>query len=470
MQKSATEILEDLKKRINYANPLIDLTSTGNVAVDLGVEAFGEELASLYTEEDRVRLLYLFDNESFTDEEADLLAASFNVYRIEPAKATGTATFCASTLPANGATYSIPAGLTLTTGSAAASQQSFVTTTSGVITPDTPINPVTGFYEVTVNIQAVVAGTAGNVASGSITNMTSAPSGISEVYNANALVNGADQESSADLIERVKLSLQGAVYGTKASYLKKVLSDPEITDAVVVDPNSEFSVRGPGTVDIYILGSAYTSTSQEVTISESAQSVLFDKQPVVVGTVSVVLNGNTYTEGNGFTVEKDTSSLYAGSAKALDKLVWDTVVYDNVIRTATVPTYTITYTYNSLVDQTQEYFDDDSTKIITADVLVRETYKLSVAMDFDIVTYSGFNKNSVISTCKDNIESFINNFKLQEPLRQSDIINIVENTPGVNYIKLPMRQFSLVGETGVADIEVAPLEYLTIDANNILIG
>lgn len=470
MQKSATEIIEDLKKRINYANPLIDLTATGNVAVDLGVEAFGEELASLYTEEDRVRLLYLFDNESFTDEEADLLAASFNVFRVEPAKATGTATFCASTLPTNGASYTIPAGLTLTTGTATVSQQSFVTTTSGVITGDTPINPVTGFYEVTVNIQAVVAGAAGNVASGTITNMSSTITGISEVYNANALVNGADQESTPDLINRVKLSLQGTVYGTKAAYLQRVLSDPEITDAVVVDPNSEFSVRGPGTVDIYILGAAYTSTTQEVVIAASEQSVLFDKQPVVKGTVSVVLNGSTYTEGNGFTVEKDISSLYAGSTKALDKLVWDTDVYNNIIRTATVSSYTIAYTYNSLVDQVQEYFADDSTKIITADVLIRDTNRLSVIMDFDIVTYSGYNKNTVISACRDNIQSFVNNFKLQEPLRQSDIINIVENTPGVNYIKLPMRQFSLVGQTGVSDIEVAPLEYLTIDSSNILIG
>jgi len=468
MQKTAIEIIEDLKKRINYTNPQIDLSSTGNVAVDLGVESFANELASLYSEEDRVRLLYLFDPDSFTDEEADILAASFGIYRNEATQAFGTATFCASTLPTSGAVYTIPVGLTVSTGGS--DSQAFTTTTSGVITESTPINPVTGYYEVTVSIQATTPGTSGNVPSGSITVISSAPAGISEVYNTNAIVNGADVEDTVSLINRVRLSLQGRVYGTKAAYLQKALSDPAITDAVVVDPNSEFSVRGPGTVDIYILGEEHSSVTQEVSTESATQSVILQNQPVVKGTVSVVLDGVTYTENHGFIIAKDTTSIYAGSPRGKDKLVWTTDTYNNVILTTESPYYTITYTYNSLIKRTQDAFDDDDVRIITSDVAIRETTRLNVGMDFDIVTLPGYNKDVVINSCKDGIESFINNFKLQQALRQSDIINIVENTAGVDYIKLPMRKFALVDQDGVADIEVAPLEYLRIDGNDILIG
>lgn len=468
MQKTATEIIEELKKRIAYTNPQIDLSSTGNVVVDLGVEAFANELSSLYSEEDRVRLLYLFDNDSFTDEEADILAASFGIYRHEATQAFGTATFCASTLPASGAVYTIPVGLTVSSGTS--SSQSYTTTTSGVITESTPLNRTTGYYEVTVSIQATTPGAAGNAPSGSINVISGAPSGISEVYNANAIVNGTDVESTADLIARVKLTLQGRVYGTKAAYLQQALSDPAITDAVVVDPNSEFSVRGPGTVDIYVLGEEHSTATQEVSTERAEQSVLLQNQPVVKGTVSVVLDGVTYTENHGFIIAKDTTSVYAGSARGKDKLVWNTDTYNNVILTTEAPSYTITYTYNSLIGRTQAAFDDDDVRILTSDVAIRETTRLNVGMDFDIVTMPGYNKDAVISACKDGIETFINNFKLQEALRQSDIINIVENTAGVDYVKLPMRKFSLVDRDGVADIEVAPLEYLRIDSNDILIG
>lgn len=467
MVKTTEEILSSIKKRIAYSNPQLDLTS-GNVVTDLGVESFAEELTACYTEEERVRLLYLFNAASFTESEADALANSFGVYRLSATKATGEVVFGATNVPAAGSQYTIPVGTTVTTGNDGTTQLSFITTTEGVIDSTTPINPTTNYYEVTVNVQASAVGSANNVGPGAINTISGALNGISVVYNNDSIVNGTDTETKESLIQRVKLNLVGYVYGTKASFLAKSLSYPRVKDAVIVDPNNEFSVRGPGTVDIYILGEEVNSFVQ--TISAKTQEVLLTKNPVTSSGTAVVAfdDGSTIKEGDGFIISKDTESVYAGSSQAKDKIVWEESVFNNIV--AKHNWYTVTYAYNKLVEDMQNEFDDENNKILTSDILIRTTSKLEVSMDFDIVTLAGYDGTTIRNSVVYQIQNYVNNFKLNETLRQSDIIGIVESVVGVDYIKLPMRQFNLLNKSGIEDVKSSPLEYIRISHDNILIG
>jgi uncharacterized phage protein gp47/JayE len=467
MLKTPENIIEDIKKRITYTNPVID-TVTGNVTTDLGVEAFAEELSSCYTEEDRIRQLYLWDASAFTDAEAEALANSFGVYKLNSTAGTGEVTFGALTKPATGAVYTIPVGTTVTTGSDSTTTQSYVTTTVGTIDSNAILNPNTNYYECTVSIQATNTGTTSNVAAGAINTLETTLAGVSIVYNANAIVNGTAIETKDSLLERTKLSLRGYVYGTIPSYLAAVLADPVITDAIVVDPDSEFSVRGPGTIDIYILGTTNASYTQHITTQ--AQSEYLTKTPIIsTGTAVAVFNdGTTIVEGNGFTLIPDTDTIYARSSEAKDQIVWTTAVYESVVLTHTY--YDLTYTYNKLVGDTQTSMDTESKRIVTADVLVRDTSAVQVSMDFDIVVLTGYDTTYVINNCVYAIQTYINNFSLNQTLRQSDIIGLVEGIAGVDYIKLPMRQFNLKGVTGVGDVASSPLEYLRVEASDILIS
>ena len=47
---------------------------------------------------------------------------------------------------------------------------------------------------------------------------------------------------------------------------------------------------------------------------------------------------------------------------------------------------------------------------------------------------------------------------------------LVEGVDGVDYVKLPMRQFNLKGVDGVSDVDSSPLEYIRVDSDDILIG
>lgn len=465
--KTINDILSSIKKRIAYQNPTLDLTS-GNVSTDLGVESFAEELLACYNEEDRVRLLYLFNSDAFTDTEADALANSFGIYRLSATKATGEVVFGATNIPESGSQFTIPAGTTVSTSGDSGTAISFVTTTDGVISSNTPQNPNTNYYEVIVSVQASVAGTSSNVGPGAINTIKDAVNGISVVYNNDSIVNGTDEETTAALIERVKRNLTGFVYGTKASYENRALSYPQVSDAVIVDPNSEFSVRGPGTIDIYVLGEAVSSYSELIT--NLSQTVYLTKNPIIITGSAIVVfeDGTTLSEGDGFNLVKDTSSAYANSAEAKDAIVWDTSTFNDVVLSHT--SYTITYSYNSLIENMQDYFDGEDNHILTSDVLLRETSRIDVEMDFDIVTLPGYDTTTVRDNVVYAIQTFVNNFKLDEALRQSDIVGLVESTTGVDYVKLPMRKFCVLGQDSVGDVESSPLEYIRVEADNILIG
>ena len=468
MAKTAEEIRSSLKKSIVYENPNIDVES-GSVASDLGINAFSDELASVYTEQDRNKKLYMMDASSFSAEEADNLAASYGLYRLEATKATGEVIFCASKLPDSGSQYTIPVGTLVSTSGDTDGAKQYITVTTGVINQSTVLNPKTNYYEANVTVQAVSAGTSGNVAAGTINRILSGISGSTAVYNNNSIVNGTEQETTEELIARVKLKLRGFVYGTKASYEAKVYEDPRVLDCVVVDPDNKYSVRGPGSIDLYVLGSEPATYSQTVTDPASNQSVRLERGPYITGTTMYVeLPDGSQVDDSHFTVERDETTVYAGSYIANDRLVWNTDYFNSTV--VNFQYYVIVYTYNKLIGDIQDTFTSSDYRIITSNVLVKRTEQIDVKMDFDIVTLPGYDGTSVRNTVLYNIQAFINNFTLDRTLRQSDIIGIVEGVAGVDYVKLPMRSFCLVGENTVKDVESSPLEYIRIDANNILIG
>ena len=468
---SLDTILNRLKKRIAYQNPKLDLTS-GNVLSDLGVIANAEEFNALDQNLARIKLLYLLDSASFSDSEADMLANSLGLPRIGASKASSILQIGLLQLPASDVTYE--AGGTVSTVSTDGTQQLYILTSTGTISNTTPYNPSSGYYECTVGIQATAAGTAGNVGPGTITSINNLSANADVVYNPNAVTNGTDKETTEELIARVKQHLAGIISGTIPYYEAKTSEDTRVTDLVIVDPDSEFSLRGPASIDIYVQGSQYTTFTQ--TVTDRKQTVYLEKCPVVLGTATATITvGNepiTYTEGNGFVIIKDTTSFVATSVKSKDRLVWSSdlvPVIENLQED-----YTITYTYNYLIEDLQAQLTADDVKTIGADILVKETKPINVEMSFGIITLPGFDYNTVKQDVITNIEAFVNTLHLNTALRQSDIINIIENTSGVDYLRdydgQMFKKFCISGENKVNDLEGTPLTYYRINTNDITVG
>ena len=464
-------LLSLAKKLISTRNNKIDL-STGTVLNDLGVDSTAQILATLSADIDRVLGQQSLDSNYFSDEEADMFVQAYGLTRKAPTKATGTVTFATNTLPTASSPIVIPVGTVVySQKDNGSSALNYVTTTSGSITNSSPLNSNTGYYEVSVGIQAVSAGTEYNVGIGYINGLKNTISGVNAVYNKNAIVNGTDIEDTSSLLNRFLILWRGRNRNTEPGILAWTYENPVVEEALVVGPNSEYTLRGPGSVDVYVRGTTETAYTQ--TVTQMTAEVLFDRQPVIhTDSLFVTINGVNYTEADGvFAVVKDTNTIYQSSSDAHDKLVW-TEEGQQLIEN--LDTYTITYSYNSLISDLQTMYDTSSDRLITGDILARETKQVGLVMEFGITPLSGYDKASVITLVKTNIQSFINTTKLNTDIKQSDIVAIIEGTDGVSYTDLPFAQFHKVGETDenklVADIDATPLEYFRIDSDNIIIG
>ncbi len=110
------------------------------------------------------------------------------------------------------------------------------------------------------DIEAVVAGTSGNVPVGSISILSSPLAGITGVTNLAATTGGADTESDTDLLDRYLLKVQNpGTSGNKADYMKWALEVDGVGAAQVIPVWS-----GPGTVKVILLGTDKLSASSEV--------------------------------------------------------------------------------------------------------------------------------------------------------------------------------------------------------------
>ena len=101
---------------------------------------------------------------------------------------------------------------------------------------------------VDVPVQAVQAGTAGNVSAGSVNVLTVVPVGITGCNNPAAMTQGADRESDEQLRGRVLDSFARLPNGANCAYYEQLAEAFEEVAAAVAIPKR----RGVGTVDVVV--------------------------------------------------------------------------------------------------------------------------------------------------------------------------------------------------------------------------
>lgn len=118
--------------------------------------------------------------------------------------------------------------------------------------------PAEGY--VTVDIEAVEAGTSGNVAAGKITILVTPVNGVSSVTNEAPTTGGADTESDASLLARYLAKVQApGTSGNKADYRNWALEVAGVGDAKVIP-----LWNGPGTVKVVLLDTDKQPASQAI--------------------------------------------------------------------------------------------------------------------------------------------------------------------------------------------------------------
>jgi hypothetical protein len=209
----------------------------------------------------------------------DGYGSNYGVFRRSGRSAQGEVTFFTRTRPTR--TLNFPLGTLVSGGS-----QTFRTTRAASI-PLNQIasffNPVTGRFQVTVPVKAVVAGSSGNVGTGQIRVINSTISGVS-VTNSAAMFGGDDEETNLQLTERARNRMSSVDSGTKQGILQIAADVPGVIKANVVgagddlmqrDLDDEGIHRG-GKVDVWVLGENVATVTDTFSFTfEIAQDIQF---------------------------------------------------------------------------------------------------------------------------------------------------------------------------------------------------
>lgn len=443
MARTFNDIVQAMISYLRNLRPRVD-TKEGTFTRDVIIDAPANEMAALYRAIDNV------SNSQSPDLapgfSLDSLGRNFQVTRNGAQKSLGTATFYRMTNP--GATsILIPKGTIISTKGSINTSPIQFTTLQDITMTIANFNPNTGRWEVSVPIRALAGGAAGNVSAGTINSIISVVSNISGVYNANPTTNGQDRESDSAFVLRIKSAITGNNVGTINGYFKLATTNVNVRDAKIVDStDTTISKRAEaGVIDILVNGSVPTQPPVETyTYTTGAPYYIPEKQPLnMASSGSFVLTGSVtgaLVQGVHYSVTQDRS-VYGGSVRASDRFNFLAGLTNGEL-------ITFTYTYNSLIEDIQNLVDTDTNKITNADVLVRAARARLINITATIRILPGFTATSVSNDVITNVTTFINSYHVGQEVQQSDVINAIIDTTGVDDVLVPLTRLEEDVSTG----------------------
>jgi hypothetical protein len=107
---------------------------------------------------------------------------------------------------------------------------------------------------------------------------------------------------------------------------------------------------------------------------------------------------------------------------------------------------------NSLIGPLQQNIDVK--RHITADVLVKLANKIDIDLEFTVKLKFGASSPVVKDTLANNISAIFNQKKMGQRINQSDVIAVIDDTKGVDYVILPLTKMVISDGTHIANEQI----------------
>jgi len=465
-KKTAAEYAVELETAIKSRNADYD-TKIGPIP-DLIINPVANVLE---LQNERVRavqsLLSLINNGMFTDTDLEDFVYNELVRRSNGSTSVVTLVFSRTSAPT--ANITVKANFPVSTladedTGVALTYLTLVDATMVAANAPAYFNNTTQRYELTVTAQATSAASIANVGPNRIIRALRPLVGFDNVFNRDSAVGGTDTESNDDLISRYYLSLTGTSPAI-VDGVDKILRDlyPAVEDSNEVHGSNSLNVRSAsdgGAVDVYVIGNSNISVTENIVFSGVGQVIPLTNQPII--SISSIVGAGTYVQGTDFLFIKDTSG-YANSVRGSDGIRW--------LATGTIPVIgavlTVTYVYNSLMQQLQDSFTQSDKDVPGRDILFKDATKINVRLEASIKIRSGFGISTALSVITTAINDLINNLKLHGNVEGSDIQAVVRAFTAVdNFV---ITKLAKVGGTGTADIVINDNEYARIEPTDLIL-
>jgi uncharacterized phage protein gp47/JayE len=476
-KKTFDEIVQSMRDYILAHRPQVN-TEEGSVTRDLFIEPPADEIQNIYIENERIKLIHSLYYQAFmTVDEMDMLGFNYNITRKPATAASGIVTLYRSALQTQDIV--IPAGSVFSTQKDAnLNSYSFSNdedVTMYLAQAATYYNTTTGYYEIEVGVTSTTTGAATNVGVNSIRIISSGTTDFLGVKNDAVLTGGTDSETNFAYSQRIADAVAGNSVGTEFGYKRAVMTSTLVNDATVITPGDALMTRDNGyggKVDIYIKAdianvAAYSSVQDVYVFNDLSSGVgansvfndhTFDHRPAkLVTSVSGSISGNL-SAGVDYQFSKDTTSVYADSNLANDKI--------HYLKT-NVPvfgeTITIVYQYYNIIDDINDILDTERQKIITADVLVKLAKQVPVNVSVtvyadDTISDSVTFTDAITTAIEESLDSDL----LGNKIEQSDLVQAIYEVVGVDRVNLP---FTVLNAPSKAAYTAGPYNLIQLDAN-----
>lgn len=127
---------------------------------------------------------------------------------------------------------------------------------------------------------------------------------------------------------------------------------------------------------------------------------------------------------------------------------------------------TVTYNINSLIGPLQEKIDVK--RHVTADVLVKLANKIDVDLEFTVKLKFGASSPVVKDLLASNIGAIFNQKKMGQRISQSDIIAVIDDSKGVDYVVLPLTKMVVSDGTHIANEQIPKNSVWSVHLVNIV--
>lgn len=422
--RTRANIIADMIKEIEEINSVIS-TMENEVLHDISIGPVATETEKLYRFFDYVRLcatydglLYLIqltdtekvtlstcfaekaDGSAYTADEVDDIigddvenyASNFGITRDPGAKATGYVRFYRR----DDSTMTIYAGTQVETAAAPAIQ---FQTTESLENQAPTYDSEEGLYYVTIPVEALEYGTAGNVVAGKISVINPPLPGVAiRCKNVQATSGGADEESNASLLARTRFAWGASNLNTIEGYTSFVEQQSGVSDALVITPDDSRMVRAvAGAVDIWVASSeTLTARTQRITYQSGTTNYVLDHQPVSsVTSVTDTITG-TPLSASDYELVKDTG-VNRASTSGQDGIRFLTSLGHG-------REYEIVYAYDAQIATLQALFSQEAYDIVDDDVQVKKGIEVPIIVQ---AQFSVFPEIESKASVESEIESLL---------------------------------------------------------------
>lgn len=102
--------------------------------------------------------------------------------------------------------------------------------------------------------------------------------------------------------------------------------------------------------------------------------------------------------------------------------------------------FDVSYTINDILTDVQAEFEKQ--RHVTADVLAKQAVSNQIDLEMTIVLVPNATQSQVDAEIRTNISQLLNSKAIGDAIHQSDIVRVIENTPGVSHVIMPFAKMT----------------------------